>query len=101
MANYNSDNPRLYDRLVEELWRWAETHPQRGEVVIATMTAVDDPPRDGAKAMMLDPRDFVVEVAERTPYGKAFVEFVVRQANEYEVAPEEFIRRAIRANEAG
>ena len=99
MATYDSGNPNLRKRLVNELRRWAESHPQRGEVVVASMVTYDERERGAAEAEMFDPYDFVVQVAERTPFGESFVEFVVEQANRYDVEPEEFVQRAVRANE--
>jgi hypothetical protein len=98
MANYDSNNPRLRERVIDELRRWAETHPRRREVVIATMTMDRESARRDEGGQMFDPRDFVEQVVERTAYGQSFLEYLVRQANLHEVEPEEFIRRAVRAN---
>jgi hypothetical protein len=74
-------------RLTSLLHGWVETHPSPEGPALSLMG------RDYA------PREIVDEVEHGTQFGDYFTSLVFLAARRYDTPPEEFIERAIKANE--
>ena len=83
---------RDYGRILVALRSWAEGHPERDEPFMAIMGS------DEEEQTLFTPREFLDEVERNTHFGRSYVSFVVSQAHEYHLPPEDFIYRAVEAN---
>lgn len=87
---YDEDEPFLdpdeVQIIIELLREWAYGHPRQDEPLLIQMGGT------------WTPREFYVEVAERTSFGEDFLKFLFVQAQRSNEKPSDCIQRTVKAN---
>ena len=90
--------------VIDALKTWLSTHPTPDQPFFIIMSEFrgrrfgEGPPRREKSSSALTPRDFVREVESGSQTGAQFLQFVLKQADLYEVEPQDFVWRAVEAN---